>query len=40
MMRNCAPENLEIQGLVLTHHHGMTAQTHSAACLLSLKYAR
>jgi hypothetical protein len=25
MVRNCAPENLEIPGLVLTHHPGMTA---------------
>ena len=24
MERNCAPENLEIPGLVLTHHPGMT----------------
>jgi hypothetical protein len=24
MVRNCAPENLEIPGLVLTHHPGMT----------------
>ena len=26
MVRNCAPENLEIPGLVLTHHPGMTEQ--------------
>jgi hypothetical protein len=25
MVRNCAPENLEIPGLVLAHHPGMTA---------------
>jgi hypothetical protein len=24
MVRNCAPENLEIPGLVLAHHPGMT----------------
>jgi len=24
MVRNCAPENLDIPGLVLTHHPGMT----------------
>ncbi len=24
MVPNCAPENLEIPGLVLTHHPGMT----------------
>jgi len=24
MVRSCAPENLEIPGLVLTHHPGMT----------------
>jgi hypothetical protein len=24
MVRDCAPENLEIPGLVLTHHPGMT----------------
>jgi hypothetical protein len=27
MVRNCAPENLEIAGLVLTHHPGMTTAT-------------
>src|SRR5215472_6180122 len=26
MVRNCAPENLEIPGLVLTHHPGMTVE--------------
>jgi hypothetical protein len=26
MVRNCVPENLEIPGLVQTHHPGMTAQ--------------
>src|SRR6185437_14481251 len=26
MVRNCAPENLEIPGLVLAHHPGMTEQ--------------
>jgi hypothetical protein len=26
MVRNRAPENLEIPGLVLTHHPGMTEQ--------------
>jgi hypothetical protein len=25
MVRNCAPEKLEIPGLVLTHYPGMTA---------------
>jgi hypothetical protein len=29
-MRNCASGNLEIPGLVLTHHPGMTA-THDGA---------
>jgi len=24
MVRDCAPENLEIPGLVLSHHPGMT----------------
>jgi len=24
MVRNCAPENIEIPGLVLAHHPGMT----------------
>jgi hypothetical protein len=26
MVRNCAPENLEIPGLVLAHHPGMTVE--------------
>ncbi|MEY9589956.1 hypothetical protein ABIA06_002247 [Bradyrhizobium yuanmingense] len=26
MVRNCAPENLEIPGLLLTHHPGMTGK--------------
>jgi hypothetical protein len=26
MVRNCAPENLEIPGLVLSDHPGMTTQ--------------
>jgi hypothetical protein len=26
MVRRCAPENLEIPGLVLTHHPGMTKE--------------
>jgi hypothetical protein len=29
MVRNCAPENLEIPGLVLTHHPGMTKKVGS-----------
>src|SRR5438105_12515179 len=30
LVRNCAPENLEIPGLVLTHHPGMTVIASSA----------
>jgi hypothetical protein len=30
MVRNCALENLEIPGLVLTHHPGMTAKEKGA----------
>jgi hypothetical protein len=26
-VRNCAPENLEIPGLLLTHHPGMTGRS-------------
>jgi hypothetical protein len=33
MVRNCAPENLEIPGLVLAHHPGMTNDKFVAALL-------
>jgi hypothetical protein len=29
MVRNCAPEDLEIPGLVLAHHPGMTVMMKS-----------
>jgi len=36
MMCNCTSENLEIPGLVLTHHPGMTG-AYAAACFFGGK---
>jgi hypothetical protein len=40
MVRNCAPENLEIPGLVLAHHPGMTVWIASSPTPLAMTKRR
>jgi hypothetical protein len=40
MVRNCAPENLEIPGLVLAHHPGMTAGVAIALAMTGLRHGK